>query len=332
MVIHVLKWSCCMLGLLMQSFVFAVSPNPCDTLILDGQVVIFEPEEVPSEDSLTDPNDKKERKTIAQQRWFTDLSFGVNNTITEYTSQFDGWLTLNEFMGDNKIAKANAMAAWECGGTIWHVETKAGELNLSFVTGLHIQQFQSSQLVLKSDDWTLEDSILSLRAENGLLLLEYFNVFNQGQFPPIGEVDTLDIPYAISPAHIRAFEIPLRIQVTGEFGNQKWRWNAQAGVVQRLVRHGYGDDGYRGEGMILLNDRGEVQRITSESILPKHVIAPQFSFGIERVLAGQHHGRNHYASLFLQFSLTPSSRISANTDVMIRQQNQSIRCGFRKYF
>jgi hypothetical protein len=332
MVFNPLKWGFCLFGLLVQSLLFAVSHIPCDTLILDGQVVTFEPEEVPSEDSLTDPNEKKERKTIAQQRWFTDLSFGVNNTITEYSSQLDGWLTLNEFMGDNKIAKANAMAAWECGGTIWHVETQAGELNLSVITGVHAQQYQSAHLILKNEDWISEDSILSLRAENGLLLLDYFDVFNPGQFPPIGEADTLDIPYAASTAYIRAFEIPLRIQVIGEFGNRNWRWNAQAGVVQRLVQHGFGESGYRGEAMLLVTDRGEVQRITSESILPKHVIAPQFSIGIERVLSGQHHGRNHYASLFLQFSLTPSARISANTDVMIRQQNQSIRCGFRKYF
>lgn len=320
-------------GLLMRSFVFASDCTPVDTLILDGEVVSFDTEEENLEEDSTDiPDPKITRRTIAEQRWFVDLSAGIANTQTRYFSQLDDFLTLNEFMGVKKNSKPSFTAALEIGGTIWHAETPVGELNLSFISGLHIQQYQSSHLILGSTQAFAEDSILSLAASDGLLLLTYFDVFNPGQLPPIGEVDTIDVAYSSSGSHIRAFEIPLRIQVISEFGQRGWRWNAQAGVVQRLVQHGYGIDGYSGREMYMVNTQGELMVLPPERMLPRHVIMPQFSFGIERVITSQFQGRNRFSSIFFQCSLNPSVRVADITDVSMRQQMQSFRCGFRKYF
>ncbi|MFM7310109.1 MAG: hypothetical protein ACKOZY_05840 [Flavobacteriales bacterium] len=317
----------------MRSFAFAADLCPADTLILDGEVVSFDTEEEsPNEDSTDTPDPKPVRRTIAEQRWFVDISAGITNTQTQYNTQRDGWLTLNEFMGVRKNAKPSMTTAFEVGGTIWHAETPVGELNLSFITGLHFQQYQSTHLVLGSTQAFDEDSILSLDATDGLLLLSFFDVFNPGQFPPIGEVDTIDVAYASSASHIRAFEIPLRIQVISEFGHRGWRWNAQAGVVQRLVQHGYGVDGYSGREMYLVNSKGELSLLPPEQVLPRHVIMPQFSFGIERVITSQFQGRNRFSSLFLQCSVSPSVRVADNADVLMRQQMQSFRIGYRKYF
>jgi uncharacterized membrane protein (DUF485 family) len=221
-----------------------------DTLILDGEVVELEVDEIAvNTDSLNRLLGKDVRKIRRLPRMaFSLFPFGVETAYVRWNGvQGDSLVFLEQFMGTQGVLRLSASAQAEA--SVWlndYIRVRAGVYYTSWNTSF--RQLNPANLVADSARFGFFN-------DNGRLL-QYYRF-------PVGvgfETDTLEMPLAANAYRSTQWAIPFGMRVMLNPQAKTWQFYADIGGVFRITRAN--DDAFSAG---FLNSIGQWESRTIES-------------------------------------------------------------------
>lgn len=293
-------------------FLFPVCSFGCDlavkdTLIIDGETIFIEKEEVKLDlDSLNDVSrndviDKPVRVTFLT----AGLYGGLNLTSAKYRTSSGNLVSMDEFTGNPSSLQANFIAGLDLCAKFWSFPAGKNNLDVGVMAGLNINKIKIASTVILDESPFLEDSILKLRFDRGEVFLDYFRYT---QFP-FGEVDTAIVDYRREITEFSTVDIPLAMRFTLSNKYSVWQYFCEIGVTaRRISSNGKTFDNF------LVNDSGEMIALRREEFKAMHQLRPTCALGFEARLPKKNDQNLGYFTVGFKVSaLVPASPLNSGS-------------------
>lgn len=285
--------------------------TPSDTLIIDGEIVIIEKEEIGvnidsiAESARNDVKDKPVRKSFLTAGIYT----GLNITSAAYRTSSGNVVPLDDFTGNSSSLNANFSYGADLCAKFWSFSTGKIDVAVGAVAGINLNKIKISSAVITDESPFELDSILKLRYVQGELLLDYFEYTDF----PFGELDTASIEYERRVTDLTTIDIPLSLRFTALSMNSNWSFFGEAGICLRQIRPG-------GETFdnFLVNESGSLAVLRKNEFKPVNQLRPLFSLGTECELPKtKEHSHGHFSiGLKLSGSFPKSALNSGSLFIM----------------
>jgi hypothetical protein len=255
-------------------FSAAHSSVPSDTLIIDGEIIFIEKQEITvNVDSMekvarNDVQEKPVRKSFITAGIYS----GLNLTATNFSTSSGNFVTLDDFMQKPPSVQANFLYGADVCAKIWSFENARSDVEIGVMAGIN---FNRIRIVSRGIDDELPfalDSVLQLRFVQDELLLDYFRITTF----PFGELDTAAIDYSSKLTEYKTIDVPLALRFSLVPKKSVWRYFAEVGLnVRRLQPGGSSHDQF------LVNELGELSVLRKNEFKPVNQIRPLFALGVE---------------------------------------------------
>jgi hypothetical protein len=280
---------------------------PSDTLIIDGDTIYIEKDQVllPN-DSLSSADLKLNR--VPKHLFSATAAFGLNATRAFFELGSSEYALLGDFIGAKNNLALNPTALFDLGVRFLTIRGPAGNLELSLASGVCLNKLKVGYTSLKDPLQLKVDSILSFEASEGELMVQYFTIT---QPPNIGEVDTLYPQLARSMLHFSSIEASGKLRATLNRGPKAVRYFLETGIIKRFVslRSGQND-------IILLNEQGNWRSVQSSMLQGINMLVPHFAAGAEIKLSGPSRMDETFFTIGAQLNASLPVSTLSRTDVL----------------
>jgi hypothetical protein len=246
-----------------------------DTLIIDGETIFIEKQEVTLDvDSLEEAQRNDVRYKPVRNSFLTvGLYGGMNFTSASYRTSSGNLVALDEFTDNTKSFQANFIPGFDVCAKVWSFPVGKKRIDAGVMAGLNFNKIKIASSVIQDETPFLEDSILKLRFVQGEVFLDYFREI---QAPLFYELDTFNIDYRREITEYSTLDIPLALRFTLSSQNSAWQYFTEIGIAVRRIRSGgKAHDNY------LVNDAGEMMVLRRSEFKAQHQLRPMFALGLE---------------------------------------------------
>lgn len=315
-----------MLLFLFPTGAFAVFESKTDTLIIDGEIIYIEKQEVSLDvDSLQDAynNDVKD-KPVRKSFLTAGLNGGLNLTSAGYSTSAGSLTTLDEFTGQPNSLQANGMFGVDLSAVFWSFPAGKSKVSTAAMAGINLNKIRIASSVILDESPFLEDSILQLRYSQGEVFLDYFRYTSF----PFGEMDTAAVDYRREITEFSTVDIPLALRFTLSSPKSIWQYFTEIGVNVRSIRPGGKTfDNY------LVNREGDLMVLRSEEFKPRSQLRPLFALGIEaRLGKSDDHQKGYMTCGFRAAGSFPRSALNSGSLFVMDFSSYTTSLFLRKTF
>lgn len=320
----VIIWICschiCQNAVAANSFLLA----PCDTLIIDGDTIYVEKEEILfSPDSF--PSSSPGFRRVRPARWCAALAAGIHVSRMSSVPYSEDQPALNNFLDRPYKPLPGWTFSADAGARFLTLKGSVGTIEVAGITGLALHQARFQFASIENPSELAVDSTIAFKDDNGELLLQYFTLTEP---PNIGEVDSIYPQLAEAEIRFGLRDVSAKFRATFYRKPQSIRYFVETGVIKRyvemttLTHDFYYIENYR--AAIAMNEtRWRVS----------NVLVPHFAFGVEKTLQTEGIADRPYWTLgtIMQFS-TPAATVMRSELFAVELQNFSLAIYGRFFF
>lgn len=246
-----------------------------DTLIIDGDTIYIEPNQVmiPS-DSLPeqDPGIKK----IKQHFLSATLYTGLNVSTYSFQPTSGNLILLDDFIGNPSSSKTNWLGGFDCAARFLSITGPLGTIELAGVAAVNLNRIKARYTTLQNPEVLQVDSILAFNGSGGEFDVQYLTITEP---PNIGEVDSISAELSQALLDYSAPEVSAKLRITLNRGPRAVRYFMESGVIHRNVRlKSQVNDIY------LVNSSGSWQSIKPADLTGTRMLVPHIALGAEIVI------------------------------------------------
>lgn len=305
--------------------VLEVRPFSLDTLIIDGDTVYIEHDQIMlPEDSLPGASDK-ELKRVRRQLWSASAGIGVNISNGDIQYYEGSFRPLDNFIGLDYAPQPNLVSHADLGVCFLSINTTRGSIDLSAIVGVTRNKVKAKYTTLQ-DPLELDlDSIVGFGTNNQELFVEYFTSTDT---PEIGEVDSLYPQLKKTLLEYGTTDASLKLRATFRRGPRMVRYFVETGIVKRFVALKPTEDKF-----YLLNENGQMLLASPAFFQPTNILVPHFAVGAEIKIRSSSNKEGSFQTVGAALSGSfPAASLNRNEQLTMQFSNVGVSAYFRCFF
>lgn len=298
--------------------------HPTDTLILDGDTIYMEPNQVMIPiDSL--PEHESGRLKIKKHVLSATIYTGLNVSTYSFQPTSGNLLLLDDFIGNPSSSKTNWVGGFDCAARFLSITGPLGTIELAGAAAFNLNRLKARYTTLKSPEVLQVDSILAFNGSGGEFDVQYLTITEP---PDIGEVDSLSAELSQALLDYTAPEVSAKLRITLNRGPRAVRFFMESGVIHRNVRlKSQVNDIY------LVNSSGSWQSIKPADLTGTRMLVPHIALGAEIVIPDFLRSREGFFALGASVNASmPMSTISRVDELTLQIGNVGVGLYGRYFF
>ena len=321
----VLFWALLLASSVVFGCRYEVGPFSVDTLIIDGDTVYIERDQIMlPEDSLPGASNK-ELKRINRQLWTATVGLGLNVSNGDIQSYEGSLIPLDNFIGLNYAPQPNLAFHADFGACFLSVKTPRGSIDLSAIAGITRNKVKVKYTTLQDPLELNLDSIIGYGNDNHELFVEYFT---RTETPEIGEVDSLYPQLKKTILEYGTTDASLKLRATFSRGPKSMRYFVESGIVKRFVTLKPTEDAF-----YLFNENGGMSLASPSSFSSINILVPHFAAGAEMRIRRSSGSDGSFQTVGAALSGSfPAASLNRGEQLAMQFSNFGISAYFRCFF
>lgn len=304
---------------------FEVGAFSLDTLIIDGDTVYIEHDQIMlPEDSLPGASNKALER-VKRQLWIATVGLGVNVSNGDIQSYEGSLLPLDNFIGLNYAPQPNLAVHADFGACFLSLNTPRGSIDLSAIAAVTRNKVKAKYTTLQDPSELNLDSIIGYGANNQELFVEYFT---RTDTPEIGEVDSLYPQLKKTLLEYGTTDASLKLRATFSRGPRSMRYFVETGIVKRFVMLKPTADPF-----YLFSENGRMSLASPSSFQSINILVPHFAVGAELKIRSSSSSDGSFQTLGAALSGSfPAASLNRDEQLAMQFSNFGISAFFRSFF
>lgn len=249
-----------------------------DTIIIDGEVIYIEKEEVRTNlDSLNEAAGKDRRRSPGELNMHFHLGCHglIGGTWSSVTGESPNFQTLERFTGKSDFFLLNAGGGLDLGYSLFNRQKGKTVLDIQLWSGVSFSQLRLGSRTFDRSLF-LQDSLTGLIRSGNDLILNYLDSTGTGaQGETLWEQRSLEIPVKNEVHVYRTMDIPLFLRFHLTPAGSALNYFADMGVVYRKITLESGSERF------LVNGRAQLQMLHHDNLqAADHLMVPVLNVGV----------------------------------------------------